>query len=206
MTLTKTLEPIKQDTRLVVQSPAVVSIKRLSASNPQYMQIGSTIGGVDIDIQTESASYGDDATTGAVGSLVINETASLSFTLSQAGIYNLAIAMNRNDADHIDITQPVMNPPQDGIVNMNFGGRRDMETYEIKVQSRIASGKRIREYIFFKAVPDVSFTHTYIDKFRTVVECRFNLLIDKTKPEDERLFSITDYYDSEQGNIQAPRY
>ena len=136
----------------------------------------------------------------------MQENGLLKFSLSQAGLYNLAIAMNCNDEDHIEITQPVSDPASDGEVHFQMGGRHDCEEYEIIVQAKIASGKKIREYIFFKAVPETDFIHRYMDDSKTLIECRFKLFMDLSKPADKRYFSITDYFDSDHGTIEKPFY
>jgi hypothetical protein len=206
MTLTKTLDDVKRDNRLVILSPAVVSVKRLKATNPSYVQLGPTFGGVEISTAADVEYFGDDATVGPIGGLVTGENVSLRFSLSQAGIYNLATAINYNDEDNIEITQPVADPPDDGVVLLQAGGKRNLEQYEIKIQVSLDSGKKIREYIFFKAVPDVDFMHRYVDKSRTLCECRFRVLVDTSKPEGKRYFSVTDYLDSDHGTIEAPLY
>jgi hypothetical protein len=206
MTLQKTIEEINRNKELITISPAVVSVKRLGAASPEYVQIGPVIDGVHIGFRSDVEQFCDDGTTGPIGAVVYGESVTLRFTLAQAGIFNLATALNYNDEDYIGITQPVENPPADGVVAFQPGGKRDVEEYEIKVQIRLASGKKIREYIFFKAVPEPDFAHAYTRDERTVYECEFSLLMDQSKPDGKRYFSVTDYFDSEHGEIGAPGY
>lgn len=206
MTLQKTIEEINRNKELITISPAVVSVKRLGASSAEYVQIGPVIDGVHVGFSSDVDHYCDDGATGPIGAVVYGESAILRFTLAQAGIFNLATALNYNDEDYIEITQPVVDPPADGVVVFQPGGKRDVEEYEIKVQIRLASGKKIREYIFFKAVPEPDFAHAYTRDERTVYDCEFRLLMDQSKPDGKRYFSVTEYFDSEHGVISPPDY
>jgi hypothetical protein len=203
MTLQKETEELNRDNRLITASSAIISIKKLSAQNPSYVQIGPTIGGLDIRNICEHEFFGDDGTTGPIGALVLNEEMRLRFALSQAGIYNLAVAINA-DPGSLIITQPVPSPPSDGSVALAFGGRRDTETYEIKAEIKKPSEKTIREYIFYIAIP-VPDLITHYENGRIVsFECGFRLLMDISKDEGKRYFSVTDYYDSEYGELAPP--
>lgn len=206
MTLQKTIDEINRNNELVTLSPAVVSIKRLGATAPEYMQIGPTIDGVHIDLNSNVNHFGDDGSTGPIGAIVYGESVTLRLSLAQAGLFNLLTALNYNDEDYIDITQPVAGPVGDGVVAFQSGGKRDVEEYEIKVQIRLASGNKIREYIFFKAIPEPDFTHGYRHNERTVYECNFKLLMDQSKPDCKQFFSVTDYFDSEHSEINPPNY
>jgi hypothetical protein len=207
MTLQKQVDDLSRDNRLLVASSGVVSVKRLNASNQtNYYQVGPTVGGFEVFFQSDIEYFGDDATNGPVGGLVIGESARLRFSLSQGGMFNLSMAMNYNNDDHIDITQPVVHPPSDGQIQFKAGGRRDLEEYEIKVQIKSASGQKIREYIFYKAVPAPDFSQRYMDGSRTLVECNFVLLMDISKSESERYFTVVDYVDSDYGQIVPPAY
>lgn len=206
MTLQKTIEEINRNKELITISPAVISVKRFGEAIPEYVQIGPVIDGVHVGFSSDVQRFCDDGTTGPIGAVVYGESVTLRFALAQAGIFNLATALNYYDEGYIGITQPVADPPADGVVVFQPGGKRDVEEYEIKVQIRMASGNKIREYIFFKAVPEPDFAHAYTRDERTVYECEFRLLIDKSKPEGKRYFSVTDYLDSEHGVIGAPNY
>lgn len=206
MTLQKQMDDLSRDNRLLVASSGVVSVKRLNALHPEYYQVGPTVGGLEVFFQSDVEYFGDDGTNGPVGGLVIGESARLRFSLSQGGMFNLSIAMNYNNDDHIDITQPVVSPPSDGKIQLKAGGKRDLEEYEIRVQIKSASGQKIREYIFYKAVPMPNFSQRYIDGSRTLVECNFVLLMDTSKAESERYFTVVDYVDSEYGQIETPSY
>jgi len=205
MTLQKEITELNRDNRLISATSAVVSMKRLSAQNPEYVQVGPTIGGVEILTSCEHGFYGDDATTGPVGGLVLNEEMHLRFSLDQTGIYNLAIAINANP-DEITIEQPQPSPASDGVVNLAFGGRRDAETYEIKIQYKKPSGKVIREYIFYKAVPTPEFVTRHMSGQVVTFECKFRLLQDLSQDDGKRYFSVADYYDSDYGELTKPNY
>ncbi|MFH1515724.1 MAG: hypothetical protein ABIG42_09735 [bacterium] len=206
MTLQKTIDNLSRENDLVVVSPATISIKSLVVPGADYTQIGPTMNGFHVEFQSDVEYFGDDGSTGPIGGVTYNETGILRFSLSQAGLFNLVAVLNYNYDDHIDITQPVVNPPQDGTVVMKVGGKRDVDSYSVKAQIRMASGKKIREYIFFKAVPEPDFLQSYTDSDRTVFEARFKLLQDISQPEEKRYFSVTDYFDSDYGSITAPNY
>ena len=206
MTLQKTIDNLNRENDLVVVSPAAISIKSLVVPGADYIQIGPTLNGFHLEFQSDIEYFGDDGSTGPIGGLTYNETGILRFNVSQAGLYNLVAVLNYNYDNHIDITQPVPSPPADGTVAMQVGGKRDVDPYLIKAQIRMASGKKIREYIFFKAVPEPDFYQSYTDSDRTVFEARFQLLQDTSKPEEKRYFSVTDYFDSYYGSITAPNY
>ena len=205
MTLQKEIAELNRDNRLITATSAIVSLKRLSALNPEYVQVGPTIGGVDILSSCEHGFFGDDATTGPIGGLVLNEEMHLRFALDQTGIYNLAIAINANPND-IMIVQPEPSPPSDGVVLLQCGGRRDAEMYEIKVQYRKPSQKAIREYVFFKAVTTPDFVIRHVSGRVVTYECRFRLLEDLSQPDGGRYFSVSDYYDSDYGELVSPNY
>jgi len=203
MTLQKEIEQLNRDNRLIIASSAIISVKRLAALNPSYVQIGPTIGGVEILNLCEHGFFGDDGTTGPIGALVLSEEMHVKFALSQTGLYNLALAINANP-DGLIITEPVPSPPADGIVSFEFGGRRDAETYEIKVQVKKPSEMMIREYILYKAIPIPDVITHYMNRRVVAYNCTFRLLMDYTKDDGKQYFRVADYYDSEYGELVTP--
>jgi len=140
--------------------------------------LGYTDGGVEITVEREYFEKMVDQELGVIELIKTAERCTLTLTLAEATLENLAKALDY---------------PAGAIAasTLDFGGNATAQELTIYLNTKAPSGGT-RKYTFHKAVCIGAATHSYKKDDKTMIECEFQIVQDTTKTTNQQLASVAD--------------